>query len=188
VPKQASPMQISVLSHIFENETLYVLWGIFLIFLTSQINIPLKPVPITLQTFGVMLIGLTFTRAAAIKAITGYLVLGALGLPVFANFHAGYLHLLGPTGGYLLGFLVSVAIMSNVRPFLHNQNIFYIAVNCLIGTAVIFTLGISRLSHFIGFKQAIYSGLIPFIFPGIVKIFLLALAVRYLKNNKNSIE
>jgi len=182
--KQASSIHISLLSYICKNEALYVLWGILLIVLTSQISIPLKPVPITLQTFGVMLVGLTFTRTAAIKAIAGYLALGLLGLPVFANFGSGYHYLLGPTGGYLVGFLVSVAIMSSIRPFLHNQNFFCIAVNCLIGTVVILTLGIVRLSHFIGFEKAIYSGLLPFIFPGIVKALLLALTVRYLKLNR----
>jgi biotin transport system substrate-specific component len=176
-----SSTQVNVFSSLYQNEIFLMLWGIFLIFLTSQISIPLEPVPITLQTFGVMLVGLTFPQTAAIKAISGYLMFGALGLPVFANFCGGYHYLLGPTGGYLIGFLISVAVMGSIRVYLHNNNLFYIAINCLIGTLIILALGIARLSCFVGFKQALYSGLVPFIFPGILKALLLAITVRYLK-------
>ena len=179
--QQSASIRFGLLSHLSQSEIFLMLWGIFLIFLTSQISIPLEPVPITLQTFGVMLVGLTFPQTAAIKAISGYLMLGALGFPVFANFCGGYPYLLGPTGGYLIGFLISVAVMSGIRPYLHNNNLFYIAANCLVGTVIILALGICRLSCFVGFEQAVYSGLLPFIFPGIITALLLAITIRYLK-------
>lgn len=167
------------------NEAAYVLWGTFLLFLTSQISIPLEPVPITLQTFGVMLIGLTFPRKTAIHSILTYLALGAVGVPVFANFSGGFHCLIGPTAGYLFGFIAAVVCMTSLRPYLNSDNLFHIAFNCLIGTLVILVFGITWLSTTLGIKQAIQFGLMPFIFPGIIKAILLALAVRYLKSGKN---
>jgi len=127
--QQSYSIPVNLFSHLYQSEMFLMLWGIFLIFLTSQISIPLEPVPITLQTFGVMLVGLTFPQTAAIKAVSGYLALGALGLPIFASFSGGYHCLLGPTGGYLFGFLISVTVMSSIRPYLHINNLFYVAIN-----------------------------------------------------------
>jgi len=171
----------SILSKVLSTDIGYTLWGVFLLFLTTQIIIPLEPVPITLQTVGVMLIGLTFTRKMAIQSVMLYLALGLVGVPVFTHFSGGFYKLMGPTGGYLVGFLMAVLCMTTLRKYLDNNNGFYIALNCLIGTVVIFCCGIGWLSHLIGFTAAIKGGLMPFIFPGCVKIAVLALAVRYLK-------
>jgi biotin transport system substrate-specific component len=157
------------------------LWGVFLLFLTTQIIIPLKPVPITLQTVSVLLIGLTFTRKIAIQSFMLYLALGLAGVPVFACFSGGFYKLMGPTGGYLVGFLMAVLCMTALRKYLDNNNGFYIALNCLVGTLVIYCFGIGWLSYLMGFEAAIKGGLIPFIIPGCIKIVVLALAVRFLK-------
>lgn len=179
--KQLATTYINLRSYVHANEFFYVIWGILLIFLTSQISIPLKPVPITLQTFGIMLIGLTFDRSAAIKAVTGYLMLGAMGVPVFSNFNGGYHYLLGPTAGYCMGFLLSVIVMTTFRRIVKHQNLFCITINCLIGTIITLSCGVTRLSYLIGFKAAIQSGFMPFIVPGIIKAMLLVATVRYLK-------
>ena len=154
------------------------LWGVFLLFLTTQIIIPLEPVPITLQTVGVLLIGLTFSRKIAIQSLMLYLALGLAGVPVFTNFTGGFYKLIGPTGGYLVGFLMAVLCMTTLRKYLNNG--FYIALNCLVGTLVIYCCGIGWLTYLVGFEAAIKGGLLPFIIPGCIKIMLLALAVRYL--------
>ena len=167
------------------NEMACVALGVVLLFLTSQISIPIEPVPITLQTFGVMLVGLLFERRAAIYSILVYLSLGTIGAPVFANQSGGLQCLVGPTGGYLSGFLIAVAVMASLRQYLSNKNIWHIACNCLIGTAIILICGIARLSHFVGLKAAIQHGLLPFIFPGLIKALLLTIAVRFLKFGKH---
>ncbi len=160
----------------------YVMWGVLLLFVTSQLSIPLEPVPITLQTVGVMLIGLTFERSHAIKAVLVYLGLGAVGIPVFANYHGGGHWLFGMSGGYLWGFLAAVALMTSLRQrYLQNHSVLHIGLNCFFGTTVIFLFGITWLAYSIGLKAAIYSGFYPFIIPGAVKIVLLTTAVRYLK-------
>lgn len=167
-------------ARVFIPGLLYVLWGVFILSFVSQMNIPLKPVPITMQTFGVMLIGLTFERRAAIQSILAYLALGALGLPIFAEFRSGYSCLLGPTGGYLIGFLVAVIIMSNIRLVLKQNSFFALSFNCLIGTFVIMAFGVAWLSTFMGFKPAIQAGFVPFVIPGLIKAGLLALIVRFI--------
>ncbi len=171
----------SILSKLLSTDIGCTLWGVFLLFLTTQIIIPLEPVPITLQTVGIMLIGLTFTRKIAIQSVMLYLALGLAGLPMFTHFSGGFSKLMGPSGGYLVGFLMAVLCMTMLRKYWDSKNGFYIALNCLIGTLVIFCCGIGWLSHLIGFEAAIKGGLMPFIIPGGIKIVVLALAVRYLK-------
>jgi biotin transport system substrate-specific component len=173
----------SILSKMLSTDIGYSLWGVLLLFLATQIIIPLEPVPITLQTVGVMLIGLTFPRKIAIPSVMVYLALGLVGAPVFTHFSGGFYKLTGPTGGYLVGFLIAVLCMTTLRKYLANNNGFYIALNCLIGTGIIFCCGIGWLTHLIGFEAAVKGGLMPFIIPGLVKIAVLALALRYLKGD-----
>jgi biotin transport system substrate-specific component len=159
----------------------YILLGVFILSLTAQMNIPLKPVPITLQSFGVMLLALTFDRKSAIKSVLVYLTLGAIGVPVFANFRSGITVLLGITGGYLFGFLVAVVVMTSLKNLSDKNNFFHIVLNCLVGTLIICLSGILQLSVFVGFKEAIHLGLIPFIIPGLIKATVLSILVRYVK-------
>lgn len=179
--KTANPTLNNLSMHTKVKDIAYTLWGVFLLFLSAQISIPLEPVPITLQTFGVMLIGLTFDRKTAIQAIATYLALGALGVPVLANFSAGYQKFLGSTAGYLFGFLAAVACMTSLRKHLQDKNLFHISLNCLMGTLIIFICGIGWLSQLIGLGPAIKGGFLPFIVPGMIKIALLAVSVRYLQ-------
>lgn len=171
----------SLVSNAGFRELAHLVGGVFLLFLMTQISIPLKPVPITLQTVGVMLIGLVFERKVAVQAVVSYLLLGMVGVPVFSNFGSGYQHLLGPTGGYLIGFLGAVICMTTYRKYMTKDHWLQNALNCAIGTLVIFACGILWLTHFIGFHKAIQVGLLPFIMPGMVKIIFLILSVRYLK-------
>ncbi len=166
-------------------EVISVMGGVLFLILTSQMSIPLKPVPITLQTFGVMLVGLTFKRSAAIKSIIFYLLLGAMGAPVFANFQGGYHCLMGPTGGYLWGFLAAIIFMTTFRKHLQNENLIYIFINCMLGTLIILACGFGWLGNFMGFEQAVKSGLFPFLIPGFIKIILVMISVRYLKLIQN---
>ncbi len=160
-----------------------ILSCVLLLFLMAQISIPLQPVPITLQTLGVMLIGLKFNHRTAFYSVLTYLSLGAIGFPVLANFSGGYHIFLGPTGGYLIGCLAAVIVMGEVNELLSlkcellARNSF----SCLAGTVIIFICGVSWLAVYLGLRQAIMVGVLPFILPGLVKIFLLVAALQYLK-------
>ncbi|MGL9717122.1 MAG: biotin transporter BioY [Wolbachia sp.] len=154
-----------------------------LLFLTAQISIPLQPVPITLQSLGVMLIGLKFNRKVAFYSVLTYLSLGAVGFPVFTNFSGGYHILLRPAGGYLIGFLAAVIVMGEVNELLISKcrSLMRNSLSCLAGTAMIFICGVSWLAIHVSLEQAIVVGVLPFILPGLVKIFLLVAALQYLE-------
>ncbi len=176
-------MRDNVIEHdsIWSNIFIRVGFGFLLLFLTSQVSIPLKPVPITLQTLAIMIIGLKFERKDAVCAVLTYLLAGSLGLPVFANFGGGYQYIVGPTGGYLIGFLVAALVMSTISQKVKDQTAYaYTILNCSLGTAIIYLIGMGQLAVFIGFRQAVLSGLLPFIIPGIAKIALLTAGLHYL--------
>ncbi|QOD38456.1 biotin transporter BioY [Candidatus Wolbachia massiliensis] len=160
-----------------------ILSCVLLLFLMSQISIPLQHVPITLQSLGVMLIGLKFSRRTAFYSVLTYLSLGAAGLPIFADFSGGYHIFLGPTGGYLVGFLAAVIVMSKVNELLNSKcgPLMRNSLSCLAGTAMIYICGVSWLAIYVGLKQAAMVGFLPFILSGLVKVFLLVAALQYLK-------
>lgn len=163
----------------------FLLIGVALLFITSQISIPLKPIPLTLQTVGVMLIGLAYTRSLAVLTVLLYLVLGGLGLPMFANLRGGWTALLGPSGGYLWGFLAAVIIMTTMKQYLNGLSFVKITCNCLLGTLVILLFGAIWLSFFIGFEAAVSSGFYLFIAPGIIKaLFASTIYYLYVKINE----
>lgn len=155
----------------FENEFLLrIVLAIGLLFACSQITIPLHPVPITLQTIGVVLIGLTYKPSEAFLSHAIFLGMGAVGLPMFAGFTGGLPILLGTTGGYLVGFMVAATVMAYLNQTLFVKHNWVTAMlNSMVGLAVIFAMGVAWLSSLIGFENAIKFGLIPFILPGILK-------------------
>ncbi len=158
-----------------------VLMGAALLFVSAQIQIPLQPVPITLQTVGVMILGLLFDKRSAIQAVLLYLGLGVLGLPVFAGF--SNIALVGARAGYLVGFLGAVWAMTTLREYQGDlQNIFGLLGLNLLGSAIIYACGIAWLAVSFGLNQAILIGFVPFIIPGLVKILLLSGIVRFLRS------
>lgn len=175
---------IIFLTSFSQNKLLMAFWGAFLLSLCSQVSIPIDPVPITLQSVGVMLIGLTFTKEDSLRAVVTYLLLGTAGLPVFANFSGGLPIIFGPTGGYLLGFLLAVYIMSSAREFFVSNSLIYTLGLCMLGTSAIFLVGIAWLAKFVGIHDAFYLGLAPFIIPGVAKAFILSLCIRYISVGK----
>ena len=134
-----------------KSEMLQIVIGVGLLFGCAQVSIPLQPVPITLQTVAVMLIGLFYSKQVAVKTVLSYLALGTLGAPVFANFSGGIAKLIGPTGGYLIGFLVAVYGMAAARERILKDTYVSMICNCIIGNVLIFIPGISWLSFYVGF-------------------------------------
>lgn len=160
---------------------LEIFLGVSLLAICSQITIPLEPVPITLQTVAVMFIGLTYNRINAVSSILCYLTLGCLGIPIFKNFSFGINTIIGPTGGYLVGFLIAVYVMSKIKEFRANNYILNNIFLCLVGNVIIMGLGYLWLAQFIGVSQAFMVGVLPFIIPGIIKSLLLVGFIRAVK-------
>jgi len=173
--------KIDLLKAGMQSNTVQVALGVMLLFACSQIQIPLKPVPITLQTLAVMLIGLTYRPRQAFEAVFVYLLLGAIGTPVFSNFSGGYANLVGPTGGYFLGFFVAAPLTAWIFSKFEQKSWGSILASCAMGQAMIYVLGVTWLAKFVGFESALKTGVLPFILPGLVKTFILASIIRAIR-------
>ncbi len=163
---QAIQCESKLMSNLEKHSTLsqlfLILAGSLLLAISAQITIPLQPVPVTLQSFAALLIGMTLGPKTSVKIIVAYLIEGACGLPVFANFHFGLPILFGPTGGYLLGFLPTAALTGFLlqRGFAKHYLTTFLAA--LLGTIVLFVFGYLVLSFYVGFHNAYEFGVVPF--------------------------
>jgi biotin transport system substrate-specific component len=137
----------------------------------AQLAIPLWPVPITMQTLAVLLVGSTLgaTRGAASMAL--YLVLGAVGLPVYSDASSGFGVLFGSSGGYIIGFVFAAALTGWLAQRNWDKKFLGAAVSFLAGTVVTFAFGLIGLQLALGgtLAQTLEWGLYPFIIGGIIK-------------------
>ncbi len=136
------------------------------------ISIPLYPIPLTLQTLFTLLAAMTLGSVMGASSQIIYVLLGVIGLPVFAGFKAGRGILFGPTGGFLLGFIISAYIIGKIIELKKEKNIFYYFLAGIIGTMILYIIGITQLSLVtgIGIKKAITVGMLPFLPGDILKI------------------
>jgi biotin transport system substrate-specific component len=137
------------------------------------INLPFSPVPITGQTFGVLLIAMTLGRIRGVGVVLAYLIEGAVGIPVFAGGTAGLVKFVGPTGGYLIGFLVTAYLVGWMADNGWDRSYFKSIAAMTLGTVVIFVFGLIWLAKFIPSEALLTAGLYPFV-PG--ALFKIALA------------
>lgn len=157
--------------------TLIVLFSGF-VALTAQIEIPMWPVPITGQTLGVLLTGALLGSRRGALAVLLYLAEGAMGLPVFSGGAAGIARFLGPTGGYLIGFVSAAAVVGWLAERGWDRSIVWAALAMVIGNLVIYLFGVTWLAIFLGnLQQAIVGGLLPFIAGDLIKVALAAIAL-----------
>ena len=152
---------------------LLILFGTLLLTVSSKIQVPFWPVPMTMQTFVVFIIAMAYGWKLSFLTLIAYLIEGALGLPVFAK-GGGLLYLTGPTAGYLYGMAIAAAVIGYFADLGYGKTIIKCVLPLLIGTIIIFVFGIGYLSSIIGFEKAIVAGLLPFI-PS--ELFKIALAV-----------
>lgn len=163
-------------------ELMVVFGGVFLLFAASQIEIPLKPVPINLGTVAVMLLGLTYTPPRALESLFIWLGLAAIGLPVLAGFNGGLPRFAGPTAGYLMGYVTAAYLMAVLKEKYALNSWLSDALLCLMGTVIVFSLGVAWLSQLIGLENALLGGVLPFILPGFVKAGLLCTALQIIRH------
>ncbi|MBK7143407.1 MAG: biotin transporter BioY [bacterium] len=136
--------------------------------------LPFSPVPVTGQTFGVLLVAMALGRVRGTGVVVAYLLEGAAGLPVFAGGAAGPQVLFGPTGGYLLGFVLAAYMVGSLAERGWDRTIFRSIVAMTIGYAIIFACGVAMLSRFVPVDTVIALGLTPFLVGMLVKIGLAA--------------
>ena len=142
--------------------------------LAAQIAIPIGPVPITGQTFAVLLTGALLGSRLGATALIVYLVEGASGLPFFAGGTGGFAHFLGPAGGYLVSFPAAAYITGAFSEHGWDKRFITAAAAMAIGSLVILLAGWAWLSQFMGATAALHAGVTRFIIGDIVKIVLAA--------------
>ena len=153
-----------------------VLAGGALIALSARVAIPLpfSPVPITGQTFAVLLVGAALGRWRGAAAVLAYLAEGAAGLPVFAGAHTGPSALVGPTAGYLFGFVPGAWLCGYLAERGWDRTIAGTAAAMLLGNVAIFAVALPWLARYVGAANVWALGFWPFIPGDVVKIGLAA--------------
>lgn len=153
--------------------------GSLLLALLARLSIPLpfSPVPITGQTFGILFLGGVLGSRIGTLSVIMYIFEGLIGLPVFAGGTMGFLYLLGPTGGYLIGFIPAVYLVGYLSERGWINNFTSAFVTMIIGTIVIFVFGISWLAVTAGFGTALSIGFYPYLPGAVIKIILATVAV-----------
>jgi biotin transport system substrate-specific component len=150
--------------------------GALLTGLAAQVAIPLQPVPITGQTLAVLLVGSTLGALRGALSMVLYAVLGIAGLPVFSDFSSGAAVVGGPTGGYILGFIASAALVGWLAERRWDRRFLPAALSFAGGTIVTFAVGMVWLQASLGLtvQETLTFGLYPFIVGGVVKALLAA--------------
>ena len=154
-----------------------VLFGTALLWASAKVQVPFWPVPMTMQTAMVALIGMAYGWRLGVATVLAYLAEGAVGLPVFTGTPErgiGLIYMAGPTGGYLLGFLAAAATAGYLTQ--RRQGIARIAVATLLAIAAIFVFGVAWLSVSVGFAGAVAYGILPFLPSEALKILLVIAA------------
>jgi biotin transport system substrate-specific component len=146
---------------------LLALGGSLAIAASAQIQLPIQPVPMTMQSLVVLLVGIAYGPRLGVATLVLYLAEGLSGLPVFAGFRAGPTVLAGPTGGFLLGFVPAAALAGRLAAWGWARGLWRGGALFLAGHAVLFACGFAWLATLVGPGQAIALGLLPFL-PGTV--------------------
>ncbi|MEM7425984.1 MAG: biotin transporter BioY [Pseudomonadota bacterium] len=167
--------------------------GSVLLAIAAKVQIPLAPaslfpVPVTMQTFVVLSLGAAYGWRLAAATLLLYLSEGAIGLPVFAE-GGGMAYLLGPTAGYLFGFLVAAIAMGWLAERGVDRSPAKMFPAMLFGNFLIYVLGLIWLASFIGMDKAVVAGLQPFVFGDLLKCALAAIlfpvAWKFVSKNSN---
>ncbi|MFP5290365.1 MAG: biotin transporter BioY [Actinomycetes bacterium] len=153
-----------------------VIAGTALVAALAQVAIPLWPVPVTGQTLAVLLVGASLGAARGAASLGLYALLGAIGLPIYSDAASGWSVLVGPTGGYIIGFVLSAAIVGWAAERRWDRGWLKAAVTFIGGSLVVFAVGLPWLSYSLGgfglpndLQSTLVAGFYPFIIGGLIK-------------------
>ena len=160
---------------------LITILGSILLTISAKVKIPFYPVPMTMQTFAVLLMGIAFGWRIGVATVSLYLFEGLIGLPIFAGTPekgVGLIYFTGPTMGYLIGFLFATFIAGYLN---FKTNIFFIFIKLILSVSIIYILGILWLGNLIGWdKPLLQLGVTPFLLAELFKISLLTILAKKL--------
>ena len=158
---------------------LAIILGSIALTISAKIKIPFYPVPMTMQTFVVLFLGVSLGFKIGLASVSLYLLEGIIGLPVFSNSPekgVGLIYFTGPTMGYLIGFLIASYLASKINS---NDNFLSVLMKLTIATLTIYILGLLWLGTLIGWDKPIFAlGAKPFLLAEIFKVVLLALITK----------
>jgi len=152
-----------------------VVGGSLLLTLSAKLQVPFWPVPMTMQTYVVLVLGMALGPRLGTAAVALYLAQGALGLPVFSGTPErgiGLAYMAGPTGGYLAGFLAGAALAGLLAARGRDRRLPGALLAALAGMAVIYLCGLTWLATLLGVEKAIQLGALPFLLGDALKILL----------------
>ena len=162
-------------------QAVLVVLGIALLAVAAKIKVPVwpSPVPITMGTFAVLTIGAAYGARLGLVTILGYMLIGALGLDVFASSSAekaGLTYMMGGTGGYLLGYVLATLTLGVLAERGWDRSVLWMALAMLIGNAMIYVPGLLWLGELYGWDKPILEwGLTPFLIGDGLKLLLAAI-------------
>ena len=162
--------------------------GSIILAISSKVKIPFYPVPMTMQTLVVLMIGVGFGWRLGVTTVALYLFEGLIGLPVFSGTPekgVGLIYFTGPTMGYLLGFLVATYFAGK---FIYDNNVVKTFFKLFFATSFIYILGMAWLGSLIGWDKPIFQlGAKPFLLAELFKILIVAFAINHIKRIKKLI-
>jgi biotin transport system substrate-specific component len=163
-------------SSLLRNGALAIL-GSLVVAAAAHVTVVQLPVPLTLQTLAVLCIGAAFGSRLGAATLALYAVEGAVGLPVFAPTPDGYPGIVGPTGGYIIGFILAAGLVGWLAEKGWDRSLPKMLLATLLGGAILYVPGLIWLSFFVGgMGPAIEYGLVPFWLADMVKAVIAALA------------
>ena len=156
--------------------------------ISAKLKIPFYPVPMTMQTFVVLFLGIAFGYKIALSTVSLYLLEGIMGVPVFSNSPekgVGLIYFTGPTMGYLIGFLFATFLTGYMN---FRSNVFIIFIKLLSSVSIIYIFGLVWLGSLIGWDKPIFElGAKPFLLAELFKILIATLAINQIKKIKKLI-
>jgi len=149
--------------------------GSAIVAIAAQVNVPMVPVPMTLQTLAVLAIGGAYGARLGAATLALYALEGAIGFPVFAEMKAGLAVLMGPTGGFIIGFILAAGLVGWLAERGWDRNILKMFAAMMAGAVILYIPGLAWLHQFTnGLAQTYEWGLAPFILGDLVKAALAA--------------
>ena len=165
-----------------------IVFGSIALTISAKIKIPFYPVPMTMQTFVVLFLGISFGYKVGLATVGLYLIEGIAGFPVFSNSPekgVGIVYFTGPTMGYLIGFLTASFLASKIN---NKDNFLFILSKLILATSTIYILGLFWLGTLIGWDKPIFElGAKPFLLAEIFKIIILTLLAKKIIKIRNFI-
>ena len=150
--------------------------GSLVVAVAAQVSVPMQPVPLTLQTLAVLAIGAAYGARLGAATLALYVLEGAVGLPVFAEMKSGLATIMGPTGGYLLGFILAATLVGWLAERGFDRSVPKMLIAMLAGAAVLYVPGLIWLNGFVGsVEKTLALGFLPFLLGDLIKAAVAAL-------------